>query len=277
MIFANYMTIAQTQPKISNRYSVHELSAYASAGFANIGYKLALGSHSNGFGAGLGFNYAYNINDKFAVTSGLGFKYYSGKLKMTGYEERYSSVDDNGDNFTLEYHFDGEYREKHNVILLTIPVMARFSTPLGESSLKYYVSGGFKIGIPFIARATITPGTVSTSGYYEYEARTYTNLFEHGFINGYPGDKTKNRIRLGVTPMLALETGVRLPIGYKLALTGGLYIDYNFINIKKSKDKHVLEYQSLIPMQFIYNSVLNTASIKRITLFDTGLKVGIIF
>jgi hypothetical protein len=277
MMSANYMATAQTQPKISKRYFVHELSAYASAGLASIGYKLDLGSRSNGFGAGLGFNYAYNINDKFAVTSGLGFKYYSGKLKMNGYGESYSSVDDNGDDFNLEYHFDGEYREKQNAVLLTIPVMARFSTPLGNSPLKYYVSGGFKLGIPFAARATITPGTVSTSGYYEYEARTYTNLFEHGFINGYPGEKSKSRIRLGVTPMLALETGVRLPIGYKLALTGGLYIDYNFINIKKSKNKHVLEYQSLLPMQFIYNSVLNTASVKRITLFDTGLKVGIIF
>jgi hypothetical protein len=280
-ISANNAANAQTQiePKISKPYFVHEISAYATAGLANIRYKLNLGSHSKGFSGGIGVNYAYNINGNFAIVTGLEFTSYSSKLKMSGYSDEYSAIDDNGDAFTMMYSFDGEYRERQNVFLLSIPAMARYSTPLPfiNGSMRYFVSGGLKLGIPFIARATITPGTVSTSGHYTYEARTYTELYEHGFINEHPGDKTKSRIRLDLAPMASLETGVRFPVGYKISMIAGLYVDYCFVNIHLSKDKHILEYQSLAPMHFDYNSILNTAAVKRISPFNTGLKIGIVF
>jgi hypothetical protein len=268
----------QTEPKIPKRYFVHELSAYVAGGVANINYKLNNGTRSGGLGVGAGFNYAYNINGSVAIVTGLGFASYAGELSLNSdYAETYPSIDDNGDAFSLTYSFDGEYREKHSIVLFTIPVMARYSTPLGSSSMKYYASGGFKIGLPLVASATVTPSTVSTSGTYEYEARTYTNLFDHGFVNGRLGDKTDSRIRLGVTPLLSLETGLRIPIGYTTAVTAGLYLDYSLGNVQKSNDKHVLEYQSFLPTQFNYNSVLNTAMVKKITLFNTGLKIGIVF
>jgi hypothetical protein len=56
------------------------------------------------------------------------------------------------------------------------------------------------------SRATITPGTVSTTGYYDYENCTYDSLLDHGFVNAQPGDK------------------------------------------------QILEFQSLAPAQFVYNS-----------------------
>jgi hypothetical protein len=268
----------QTEPKIPKRYFVHELSAYVSGGVANINYKLNNGTRSGGVGVGAGFGYAYNVSGSVAIVTGLGFATYAGELSLNGdYAETYPSIDDNGDAFSLTYSFNGEYREKHSIVLFTVPVMARYSIPLGGGSMKYYASGGFKIGLPLVARATVAPGTVSTSGTYEYEARTYTDLFEHGFVNGHPGDNTDSRIRLGVTPLLSLETGLRIPIGYTTAVSAGLYLDYSLGNAQKSNDKHVLEYQSFIPTQFNYNSVLNTAMVKKMTLFTAGLKIGIAF
>jgi hypothetical protein len=268
----------QAEPKIPKRYFVRELSAYAMGGVANISYKLNNGTRSGGVGVGAGLNYAYNINGSVAIVTGLGFATYASELSINSdYTETYPSIDDNGDAFSLTYSLDGEYHEKHSIVLFTIPIMARYSTPLGSSSMKYYASGGFKIGLPLVARATVTPGTVSTSGTYEYEARTYTDLFDHGFVNGHLGDKTDSRIRLGVTPLLSLETGLRIPIGYTTAVTAGLYLDYSLGNAQKSNDKHVLEYQSLLPTQFNYNSVLNTGLVNKVNLFGFGLKVAMSF
>jgi hypothetical protein len=264
------------EPQIPKRYFVHELSAYVSTGISNIGYRFNDGSRSGGVGVGAGFNYTYNVNGSIAIVTGLGFSTYSGKLNLSDYSEDYISVDDHGDEFSLEYTFHEVYRETQSVVLFTIPVMARYSIPLGNGKMKYYASGGFKLGLPLIARATITPGTISTTGYYDYEACTYDNLFEHGFVNAQPGDRTKSAIRLGIAPVLSLETGLRFPLGYTTALTAGVYLDY-CPAIRQSGDKHILEFQSLTPAQFAYNSALNTDMVKKITLFSSGVKIGISF
>ena len=266
----------QAKPDIPKPYFVHELSAYVAGGVSNIGYKLADGSRSGGAGFGAGINYAYNLSYNFAIVSGLGFTTYSGKLTLDEYSESYSSIDDRGDPFTLTYSFNSEYSEKQSVALLSIPVMARYSMPLGTAPMKFFASGGIKLAVPLVAKATITSGTVSTTGYYEYEARTYDDLPEHGFVNGHSGEQTGSRIRLGVTPLLSLETGLRIPTGYKTALTAGLYLDYSPVNVQRSNDRHIIEYQSLSPMQFNYNSALNTAMVNKITLFTSGVKIGII-
>jgi hypothetical protein len=266
------------EPKIPKRYFVHELTAYASAGISTIGYKFDEGSRSDGAGIGLGFNYTYNINGSIAIVTGLGFSTYSGKLSLpSGYSGSYVSIDEQGDEFTLEYTFHEVYSETHSVALFTVPAMVRYSTPFGNGRMRYYASGGFKLGLPLASRATITPGTVSTTGYYDYENCTYYNLLNHGFVNAQPGDRTKSAIRLRTIPVLSLETGVRFPLGYTTALTAGAYLDYCPANAQQSGDKQILEFQSLAPAQFVYNSALNTGMINKITLFSAGLKIGIIF
>jgi hypothetical protein len=281
LMLANGVATAQSkiEPNISKPYNVHEILVYTTFGLARIGYKLDLGLRRNGFNVGLGANYAYNIDGHFAVVSGLELAHYSSRMRMSGFSESYSERDNSNQRFTMMYSFNEEYSERQSTVLLSIPVMGRYMTPLpyDDGSMSYFVMTGMKFGIPFVSRATITPGTVTTSGYYEYEARTYTNLLEHGFVNGQSGDKTKSRIRFGVVPMLSFETGVRLPIGYKMKLSTSFYLDYCFANIHKSKNKHILEYQSIVPSQFVYNTVLNTDAVRKITLFSTGAKVGITF
>jgi hypothetical protein len=279
---ANRIVTAQAlEPKIVKPYNVHEISAYATIGIENISYKFNHGSHNKGLSGGIGVNYAYNIDEHFAVVSGLGLASYYGRLKMNNYEEKYLSADNYGEEFGMRYTIAGEYREKQNIILLYIPVMARYSLPLsflGDGSIKYFVMGGMKLGIPFVARATIDPYIASTYGYYEYEGIEYSNVLpEYGFTDKYSSEKTKSRIRFGVAPLLSLETGVHIPIGYKYKLTAGFYVDYCFANVHKSDDRHILEYQSSLHVYYNYNSIMNTDAIKKITLFNSGIKVGILF
>jgi hypothetical protein len=272
--------MTQIEPKIPKRYFVHELSVYVSGGFSRMNCELDNGSgisSSGGVSAAAGFNYTYNFNGSIAIVTGLGFSTCSGKLSLSDYSGSYAGVDDQGDEFILDYSFHDVYRETQSIVLFTVPVMARYSTPLGRGQARYYLSGGLKLGLPVVARATITPGTVSTTGSYDYEDCTYYNLLEHGFVDGYADDRTKSNIRLNIMPLLSLETGIRIPLGYTTAMTMGVYLDYCPANIQHSADKHVLEYQSLSPAKFVYNSALNTNVVKKITLFNPGLKIGIIF
>jgi hypothetical protein len=265
------------------RYSKHEFSAYAAFGVSTINYKLAGGA---GFDYGYnnsknaidyGINYAYNFNSHIAIVTGLNYASYSGKLSLSGYSADYTSYDNRGDKFTMHYSLDSEYHEKQSIALLNVPLMARYSFPLGKGGTKYFASGGLKLGIPVISKTTIAPGAVSTSGSYEYEAREYTDLLEYGFVDGRRGDWTTRRIRLGVIPMLSFDTGLRFPLGYITTFFMSVYLDHSLGNIQVHNDKQIVEYQSLFPSQFVYNSVLNTAMVDKIKLFNVGFKIGVSF
>jgi hypothetical protein len=264
----------------SLRYLKHEFSIYATFGFSIINCKFGDFDYSydnSNNPINYGFNYAYNINHRIAIVSGLGYVSYSGNLKLNGYSADYTAYDNRDDKFTMHYSLDGEYSEQQDIALLSIPLMARYSIPLGREGMKYFVSGGMKLGIPIVAKATIVPGAVSTSGSYEYEARTYTDLLEYGFVNGRYGEQTTRRISLGIIPALSFDTGMRLPLGYTTALSMSVYVDYSLGNVRDSDDKQIVEYQSLFPSQFVYNSVLNTAIVSSIKLFNVGLKIGFTF
>jgi hypothetical protein len=94
----------------------------------------------------------------------------------------YSGTDEAGDDFTFNYSLRG-YSEKQNAVLLTVPLMVKYSLPLGSGATTYYASGGLKFGIPVSAKASISPGTVTTSGYYSFEDGTYTDLPQYGLNN----------------------------------------------------------------------------------------------
>jgi hypothetical protein len=279
-------------------YSTHEFSVFILGGISNINSKFKevspdvngreleiLGSQyyhfskakrNGGFGGGIGFNYIYNIDEQFAIVTGLEFLTYASKLQIDESSEEYLSTDYDGDEFILKYFLE-KYNEKQTAVIFSIPLMVKYTTPFPNSSIKYFVSGGLKLGFPFSAKATITPGAVSTAGYYEFEDRLYKNLWEHGFINGAPGDQTKSNIKLGVAAIISVETGVRIPISFSKDLILGVYLNYNPNSIQKINNNHVLEYQSLTPDVFIYKSALNSGMIKNVNLFSTGLKVGIKF
>jgi hypothetical protein len=259
-----------------SRYPMHELSVSISGGISNFVYKLDEGSRNGGFGGSLDIGYSYNVKRWLAIVTGFGVSLYNSKMNISNCSESYNDYDDYGEEFTLSYSLSG-YSEKQNAVLLTIPVMARYSTGLGKGTMRYYAAAGLKLGIPISAKASIVAERVTTSGYYVFEYGEYSNLPKYGFVDGDAVDKTDFNVKLGVTPLLALETGIRFPIGYKKDLTTGIYLDYSPTNVRKISDRHVLEYQSSYPSQYVYNSVINTKTLNAVRLFAAGVKIGISF
>jgi hypothetical protein len=269
----------------ANRYTRHEFSVYAVFGSSNINYRLAGKSYSAYSDYAVNYNlkvipgvsYAYNFNNHIAIVTGLSVTNYTKNLTLGKYSADYTAYDNRGDKFTMHYSLTSEYREQQTIVLFAVPLMFRYSIPLSRDGTKYFISSGIQAGFPLISNTTITPGSIFTSGSYEYEARVYTDLLEYGFVDGYSGERTTGRLNLDIIPIFSIETGLRLPVGYTTALTMGLYLDHSLSSLQGSNDKQIVEYQSLVPSRFVYNSVLNTAAISKITLFNIGLKIGLAF
>jgi hypothetical protein len=251
--------------------SKHEFSVYAALGMYNLSYKFDAGSVSGGFGNGAGLGYTYHISDKFGITTGAGYSLYAGKAASDGFSGEYNAPDDVGDDFRFGYTVTG-YEETQSAALLTIPVMAQYSVPLGSGSTSFYAAGGLQFGIPISAKATITPGSVTTNGYYAYENQLYENLPLHAFVDGLAPPKSKNDIDLGLATILSLEAGLRFSLSEKLGLYTGLFFDYGLNNIQKTNNKEVVGYHPS-PSQFKYNSVLNTRMVDKINLMNVGVKI----
>jgi hypothetical protein len=255
----------------------HEISVYGLGGLSSLNYKLSDGgTKSGGIGGGGGIGYTFNINDNWGITTGAEVGIFGGKAAYDGLsgEYEYGSAGTR-DHFLFRYSLDG-YEERQNVMLFFVPITAQFKMPLDES-VHFYLAGGFKLGLPVNAKATVAPGRITTSGDFGYEQIEYTDLEEYGFVTDMPLSETKTDINLGFSAALSLETGVRFSLGGNAALYTGAFFDYGLNNIRSTDDKHVVNYQINMPAVFLRNSVLNGVRVDKVNIVVGGLKIRISF
>jgi hypothetical protein len=256
------------------RYQRHEISIAIAIDMKGIDFQLESGIHRSKTGGMLNFEYAYSFNSRLALTTGAGFSLYNGKISIDSLSGKYNTVGDRGE-FEMNYYLKGGYHETYSAILFTVPLMMKYSIPLGRSDAKYFIAGGLKIGVPVKATASISPGNYTTMGYFAYEDCTYTTPKKYGFGNWRDDDRYESNIRLAVTPVFTFETGFRIPIEYRRGVSVGMYFDYGLRSIQESTSLHPVEYQMIDPGTLVYNSVMNSAAVKKTSLISLGLKIGI--
>jgi hypothetical protein len=256
--------------------SQHELSIYGLGGYSPMVYTLDKdGSASGNMGGGAGLGYTYNISSSFGIVTGV---------EMTTYGAE-TSFDYIADEYTEEmvkqpYRFLyslKNYEEKQRVTVFSIPIMARYSFPLGSGSTDFYAAGGFKLGFPVSAKADITPGTATTSIHGILEDVPYTNLPNHGLVTDALLPNTEKDLELGFSATFTLEAGARFSLTDRIDLYTGLYFDYGLNSIQKTNDRHLLEYNQSNETVFIHNSVLNTGLTDKTNLLSVGLKLRVGF
>jgi hypothetical protein len=263
----------------------HELSVYSTGGFSTIQYTLLnSGKKSSSGGGGAGLGYTFNINPSLGIVTGLEMTTYGAEASFDNVSGDYEAG--TGKNLLKFSYALKNYKERQSLTLFSIPVMARYSLPLGGGgSTKFYVSGGFKFGFPVSAKADISSGSATTDGYFADESVTYAILPTHGFASNISLPETESDIELGFSTSISLETGVSFSLTDRIGLYTGLYFDYGLNNIQKVNDKHLLEYDLKHLSEydvanerpFLYNSVLNSGLTDRINLLSIGLKVRIGF
>jgi hypothetical protein len=222
----------------ATRYFPHEFSVYASGGLTGINDRSGRGRRKPGPAGGFGFEYTYSFNRRWAIVYGIGLAAYSGKTVLSEYTAEYVS---DGSDYGLRYD-TREYSERQNISLAYMPLKVKYAMPVAAGDTKIFVAAGLKFGHPVKATASVAPGAVSTSGHIEYE-------------NGEEYDKgsASRQIRILAVSLGTVETGIRIPLGYSLALSAGLYLDCGA------------------------GSMFEPPPVKRITVFDTGIKIGFIF
>jgi hypothetical protein len=263
----------------------HELSIYGLGGLSSLSYTLSnSGSRSGGMGGGAGLSYTFNINPSLGMVVGVEMSTYSSEASYSSVPETYKTG--TGDNELRFSYSLNNYKETQNVTLFSIPIMAQYSLPVNSGgTIRFYASGGFKLGFPISAKADIAPCTANTSGEFAYENVKYEELLQHGLGNNISLPAIKTAFDLGFSAALALETGVRFDLTDKIGLYTGVYFDYGLNSIQTVNDKHPLEYDlrhlsepdKVNERPFLYHSILNTGFVDKVNLLSIGLKLRIGF
>jgi hypothetical protein len=252
----------------------HELSIYGMGGYSPVNLALdGSGSKSGSMGGGAGLGYTFNVNSSLGIVTGVEMGVYGTEVSFDNITGDYLSGTDIQE-MRFSYSLDG-YSEKISITMLSIPLMAQYSLPLGGGSTRFYALAGLKLGFPASAKTDITPGTATTSGHYTHENVEYENLPQHGFVDNLPLPKVKLKLKPGFSTALALEAGLRFSLTGSIRLYTGWYLDYGLNSIQKTGNRHPLEYDPFNEREYKHSSLLNTGLVSKAKLFSTGLKLKI--
>jgi hypothetical protein len=283
MIFAAGVANAQSDAdtaatKVTEKELQHEIALYGGGGMSVLNYSLDMGgskSDINGSVGGVaGAGYIWNINHYLGIVTGLEVTVCDAKTtyETISTEKKYGA---GLDRFIFKYSMHN-YVEEQDIVFLSIPAMLQYSVPLTKSA-KFYLSGGFKIGLPLRAEATIFPGTVATTGSFYFEQQIYENeVRERGFYSDSPSAISRD-IDVKMSIAASLETGARFFLTENILFYASAYLDCGLNNIRSTKNNELLNYQEHNPSVWKYASVLNTPHVNKVKTFAAGLKIKVSF
>jgi len=264
---------------VSAQQAEHEFSAYLGSGLSTLNYQLTLGARNAGAGGNLGVGYTYFrgkervsgtgkiVREDWGIHTGLEFGLYNAKSRIDNEKAITNGLKDvDNDVFNLETTLSG-YKENQNILLLCIPMMAQFTLD------RYYVLGGFKLGIPLMGKYRSKDATLTNWAYYpEYDNWAKTQQFA-GY-GTFTGQDSKGKMKVGASALLSLEAGTKWRLRRKLSLYTGVYFDYGLNNFAKNNQKEFVNpfnYQDG-ETTFTTNSVLSVYT-EKIKVMAVGVKV----
>ncbi|MBK5719609.1 outer membrane beta-barrel protein [Dysgonomonas sp. Marseille-P4677] len=262
--------------------SNHEISVWGSGGLSTLKSDLNVGDSENKAGGAFGIGYNYHINENWSLLSGLEMAFYHGESSISEFTDSYNA---NDGEFDFIYHTSAnKYREDQKSAFLNIPIMAQFQNHAFNST-KYYIAGGFKIGIPVSKKMTVENVDFDNYGYYpEWENPIQDDPYFMGF-GSFKSQNKKGNLDLNLVYILSLETGFRWPLSDNMNLYTGIYCDYGLNDIKKNGER-LIQYNTALPEDYIHNSMLNSfytidnnevEITNKVNLFAVGLKLRLSF
>jgi hypothetical protein len=262
----------------------HEIALYGGGGMSPLNYSLdKSGSKTDGAGGisgHAGLAYTWNLNDYFGVVTGLELASYGAKSSYDVIEGGKRFEGDKSHDF---YYGIYDFIEEQSITLISIPVMFQYSTPL-PGTMKFYVSGGVKMGLPVSATAIQFSNRITTEDFNDEDHVTYDEVPQMSLYTDHPDNKSGNisvDIDTKVVSIVAsLETGVRFILTEKIMLYTSAYLDYGLNNIRSTKNKDIITYlynESGATSTLKYSSILNTPHVDKMKIFGAGLRVRVSF
>ena len=249
----------------------HEASIHVTGGMTvPISGPSTGGIDGDDFGLKAGVNYAFNLSRRIALTTGVEFANYSGRISYGIFRDTYSERDNlvpPPSRVTYTYRIDN-YRELQSLSLLSVPLMVRLKTRLDDNT-ELYFAGGCKVAFPVSASARIS-GKLVSSAYFEHEDVDYSGLPQHDLYDNLALGTRTTDIETKPAAILSLESGLRFSLGRALFYVG-LNFDCSLNNLKQTSDKHPLNFSD---SGVSSESLLNTSFTDRLKITGFGLKFG---
>lgn len=270
----------------------HEVSVYGMGGFSmlNAEFNTPFSIKDKGsFGGGLGAHYAYNLNEKFAILSGLELQLNKSKIEANKINGNYMIEDYlHGDQARFDYKVSN-YSEDIKYSYLNIPIMVRYTHGLSEK-VGLYASAGAKIGFNVKATYDNSFGKMATSATYGSlgngeEDPVINDLPNLGF-GVYENGSSDGDVSMKTAISSAIELGMKYKVRENRALYVGMYFDYTLNNVWEQGGQLFVEYNQHNPSKVgngsiagSYNKDKNETTImtRSFRPMHVGLKVQLSF
>ena len=229
-------------------------------GYAHLGHETKNGADNEGAISGLGINFAHYLDQNWSLAIGAELEYAQYNTNFDILNDAYGTKDKEGENFEYRYTLKN-LLEEQNAFYLNVPLRVQFESP-GKHT-RFYASAGAGIGFALSSNYKVSAGSLQTSGYYpQYKVELGDPLFM-GFGDLGSQKRNKEDLKLGIAYTALLEAGIKQVVNDKSFLYIGLFMDYGLNDIGKGdKNLDLIEYRPDVPVEPLFNSVLNSSNKK---------------
>ena len=274
IIMRNIVTILCFITVIGTAQAQHEFSINAFGGLQPVNLTLSKGGTNSGsFGGGAGVGYNYYFNNNWSIGTGAGLSFYATSIAFDSLDIIHEGYDQyEGTDFIFTAELD-KFKEDVSVLLLEIPLTARYSLPFGENSLR--LAGGVKFGLPLSHKYTVSADNLKTTGQYVYENWRYENIpgvFVDEKLAEYSDSWEAN-----MAILLTLELSYRFAVGKKNGLAAGIYFNYGLNDMQGKNERQPVAFDIYRNKPYTNNSILNSGFASSIKPMAFGLKLSFDF
>lgn len=257
---------------LETNFSRHEISLWGAGDISSLQYRPLSGLTAKGFAGAFGAGYTYYLSKHWGLSTGVEYAIYQSKNSFNSISNAYETLDILNNPITYSTIIEN-YSEKLFTGMLNFPLSVFYQA---SGYPKFYVLGGFKLGLPVSSRYIGSNSVLTASGYYpDYnQTEVWQNDLGYGVFNL---NGKKGKLDLNVSVMGTLETGVKWRTGIGADLYTGIFVDYGFNNMLKNghSQKMFVEYNRDEPSL----PVINTACVlaDRLSPLALGIKVKMAF
>ena len=232
-----------------------------------------------GYGGDAGVGFTSFISQNWGIHIGAGLGIFNVKTKVKNIMFVTPKQED-CEGYLFDLHTTlNEYKETHQAIFLTVPLMLQFQTKMNQSfnsnkdkKVGFYALTGVKTLFPFKYNYTSEITSLNNAAYYpEFDNWIYSlPILGLGSFNG---SSSTGKFNFDVIAMFAFETGGKWHIGKTVFLYAGVYFD---CGLNDPTRKNRMPYSNYIhPEQFNENTLLEFSKTKH--LMAAGIKIRLAF
>jgi len=261
--------------------SPNELSLYGGGGFSTYYCQPSLReASSNGFSGDIGGAFTAFVSSQVGFHIGVGLGFYNIENKVEYFQTTSLDLYDNNNDRFFDLHttlFD--YREKHQTLCLSIPLMVHVQSNMDRSwnrrqnqDVGFYLLTGIKANLLLGRKYESSVGNLFNAAYYkDFDNWAATQRFAG--LGLFDGKSVSGKANFGILALFTIEAGPKWVLNNNMFLYTGIYFDYGLTDPGKSSREPVENY--IYPEQLENLPLLSYTD--KMNLMTIGFKVRLAF